>query len=296
MLLTKAVSCLLRINSVAPSITNKCHKPVVMTTKGMATKTPYSLRRGSLLTNDLLMVRKSSPLIITRRNSFNSDGKDLEDAHTEMLLAFQNMKQGGLVNVETSSNLKEPIFKAKIDKSATKAPDESSTVKIWKAISRMDLVKAVKQWCKDPVLAESQYGHISTWDTSQITNMNQLLRYTPDFNADISNWDVTNVTDMEEMFVGCKKPLNRWNVHKVDFMNCMFYGCAAFNQPLDQWDVRNVIDMTLMFKDCSAFDQPVDEWWDNSFKTKCTPFVDDIFIKSRCEEAYLQKVKLQSEK
>jgi surface protein len=133
--------------------------------------------------------------------------------------------------------------------------------------------------------------------------MNQLFRYTPDFNEDISNWDVSNVTDMYDMFAGCKKfnqPLNRWNVHKVEYMSCMFSGCAAFNQPLDQWDVGNVKVMSAMFKSCSAFDQPVDQWWDKSFKTKYTPLVDHMFVESRCEEshgkAFLRKWNLKSKR
>ena len=62
---------------------------------------------------------------------------------------------------------------------------------------------AVKRW-SNPVQREEchlQYGHISEWDTSQVTNMSKLFTEVPQFNEDISEWDASNVTDMSSMFV-----------------------------------------------------------------------------------------------
>ena len=55
------------------------------------------------------------------------------------------------------------------------------------------LQSAVSAWCSSPATAEPIYGHISTWDTSRVTDMSWLFyshcakRET--FNDDISAWD-----------------------------------------------------------------------------------------------------------
>ena len=87
---------------------------------------------------------------------------------------------------------------------------------------------AVSAWLADPTAAEQTYGHVSTWDTSQVTNMKRLFCGDPDewcypvekryFNDDISAWDTSGVTNMYEMF----------------------YGSLYFNQPIGDWDVSNV--------------------------------------------------------
>ena len=38
-----------------------------------------------------------------------------------------------------------------------------------------DIRAAVNLWCSDPAAAEEQYGHISKWDVSCVTNMERLF-------------------------------------------------------------------------------------------------------------------------
>ena len=47
-----------------------------------------------------------------------------------------------------------------------------------------------------------KYGSIEDWDTSQVTNMNQLFFEAYSFNRDISKWDVSNISviNMDSMF------------------------------------------------------------------------------------------------
>ncbi len=78
-----------------------------------------------------------------------------------------------------------------------------------------------------------EYGHISTWDTSRVTDMENLFQNIIYFNEDISAWDTSSVTSMHKMF--------RW--------------AEAFNQDLSNWRVENVKDMSLMFHLASNFDQ-----------------------------------------
>ena len=81
--------------------------------------------------------------------------------------------------------------------------------------------EAVKEWLEDATKAESKYGHISSWDTSEVTDMSSLFQWAKDFNDDIGNWDVSNVFYMAEMFCWVEsfnQDIGRWDVSKVKEM------------------------------------------------------------------------------
>ena len=88
-------------------------------------------------------------------------------------------------------------------------------------------VAANNQW------THPDYGHISFWDVSQVTNMYKAFDGKQTFNKDIHLWDVSSVTNMSSMFEGARK----------------------FNQLLD-WDMSSVTDMRYMFLAASSFSQP----------------------------------------
>ena len=101
---------------------------------------------------------------------------------------------------------------------------------------------AVTAWLADATAAEATYGHISAWDTSQVTDMKQLFQDSI-FNDDISAWDTSAVTSMFATFQNAKQfnqPLNDWEVSGVTSMVSMFAHAESFNQPLDSWDVSQV--------------------------------------------------------
>jgi len=128
-----------------------------------------------------------------------------------------------------------------------------------------DIHAAVKAWCGewtwdgskcvckvrgDPVAAEREYGHISQWDTEQVTSMRELFKWMSEFNEDISRWRVHNVKNMGWMFYHAysfDQNLSQWDVGNVETMDCMFAGARSFNQDLSGWDVRKVKDMDYMF-------------------------------------------------
>ena len=121
----------------------------------------------------------------------------------------------------------------------------------------------VREWISDEILAESKYGHISNWDTSEITNMSSLFEDAESFNQPLDKWDVSNVTNMAKMFSSAEsfnQPINNWDVSNVTIMNSMFFGAESFNQPLDKWDVSNVIDMRDMFLKAITFNQSISNW------------------------------------
>merc|ERR1719163_2632248 len=85
---------------------------------------------------------------------------------------------------------------------------------------------AVAAWLSDATAAEDTYGHISTFDTSGVTDMSYLFCADEDdcneaaasFNEDIGAWDTSGVTDMSGMF----------------------NGASAFNQDIGDWVVHGV--------------------------------------------------------
>ena len=78
-------------------------------------------------------------------------------------------------------------------------------------------------WCFDRAEAEEQYGHLS-------------------------DWDVSSVTDMSELFKAKEIP---------DACKTRFDGKSLFNDDISRWDVSNVTNMSCMFEKAHALNQPV---------------------------------------
>jgi hypothetical protein len=109
-------------------------------------------------------------------------------------------------------------------------------------------------------MAMLRYGHISSWDTSHVTNMNSLFTNADDFNDSLNDWDVSNVVSMRGMFAHTKtfnQPFDRWDVRKVKDMRYMFRGALGFNQSLLSWQnqLNKDVDTSLMFKNASSLDK-----------------------------------------
>jgi surface protein len=110
---------------------------------------------------------------------------------------------------------------------------------------------------------------IESWDTSNVTNMNDMFAFHGasnnriGFNKNINYWNVSNVTNMAGMFrynSVFNNPLNLWNVSNVTNMNGMFKDAYSFNQPLNSWNTSKVTDMALMFNSAMAFNQNISSW------------------------------------
>ncbi|WP_217495876.1 BspA family leucine-rich repeat surface protein [Mangrovivirga cuniculi] len=104
---------------------------------------------------------------------------------------------------------------------------------------------------------------ISTWDVSNVVDMQHMFFYAEFFNSDISNWDVSNVTNMESMFHHAEsfnQDISKWDVSKVTNMQTMFGRAWSFNQDISEWDVSNVTDMSFMFGNAQKFNQDISGW------------------------------------
>ena len=82
------------------------------------------------------------------------------------------------------------------------------------------LRKAVELWFTNETEALNIYGHISLWDTSEVTNMSNMFCGATNFNQDIGGWDISKVTNMSGMFQYAKE----------------------FNEDIKSWDTSNVTD------------------------------------------------------
>ena len=121
---------------------------------------------------------------------------------------------------------------------------------------------AVNLYTRNEKEGEEKYGHINTWNVSNVTDMSYMFSGANAFNQPLSNWNVSNVTDMIFMFEAksFNQPLDNWDVSNVTKMSCMFYRARSFNQPLNNWNVSNVTNMSWMFYDASSFNQPLNIW------------------------------------
>jgi surface protein len=104
---------------------------------------------------------------------------------------------------------------------------------------------------------------ISSWNTSNVTNMRYMFAQAAFFNQPVGNWDLSNVTDIGWMFHACvsfNQPLNNWNTSKVILMDHMFHYCNGFNQDLSNWDTSKVTNMNLLLGGANIFNQKLGNW------------------------------------
>jgi surface protein len=123
----------------------------------------------------------------------------------------------------------------------------------------------IKNWIDTDTrkFVQAEYGNISDWDTSQVTNMNFAFDGQREFNENIGCWDTSNVMDMGYMFyqaTAFDQDLSKWNTSKVTSMEKMFCEASSFNQPLSNWKTPKVTNMDYMFENATAFNQDLSGW------------------------------------
>jgi surface protein len=104
---------------------------------------------------------------------------------------------------------------------------------------------------------------ISSWDTGNVTTMENMFAGQTAFNQDIGSWDTKNVTTLYGMFTGANafnQDIGNWDTGSVTDMTGMFFGADAFNQDIGNWDTKNVTNMFSMFSGADAFNQDIGGW------------------------------------
>ena len=104
---------------------------------------------------------------------------------------------------------------------------------------------------------------IGSWDVSSVTNMLRMFAVATSFNQNIGSWDVSSVTEIGSMFVGATsfdQDIGSWDVSSVTSMVSLFREAASFNQDISSWDVSSVTSMVFMFDRATSFDQDISSW------------------------------------
>ena len=98
-----------------------------------------------------------------------------------------------------------------------------------------DIKAATRAWANPATsaAAEITYGHISDWETGNVTNMEKLL-------CGLTNWG--GDANMQSF----NDDISRWNTSNVTTVYGMFGYAHAFNGDLSRWDTPKVI----MFDEC----------------------------------------------
>ena len=121
--------------------------------------------------------------------------------------------------------------------------------------NNISLKSAVKEWLENSSKAEKKYGHISKWDTSNVTDMTDMFYGATAFNQDIGSWDTSNVTNMSIMFnnaTAFNQDIGNWDTSSVTDMRHMFSGATAFNQDLTGWCVTKITSEPNRFTNNSS--------------------------------------------
>ena len=143
------------------------------------------------------------------------------------------------------------------------AAEETGVVVDWALLRTREILTneslrdRVKRWCCGD---HEGLPHISTWNTSRVTDMSCLFFKQRKFNDDIGRVVyIARVTTMKWMFAHASsfnQPLNDWRVDKVTDTDERDVRQRLVVQPAaDDWRVENVTDMRGCSRDASAFNQ-----------------------------------------
>ena len=130
-----------------------------------------------------------------------------------------------------------------------------------------ELREAVALWLTNESTAIKTYGHISLWNTSNVTDMSFMFCWDSNFNEDIGGWDTSNVTDMSFMFSHAHKfngDIGEWDTSNVTDMSDMFRGAYKFNEDIGGWDTSKVTNMEYIFRRAINFNKDYIINWDIS--------------------------------
>ena len=127
------------------------------------------------------------------------------------------------------------------------------------------LVTDMSNLFKEIRFGENEYWDITTWDVSNVTNMNNMFNGSL-FDQEIGNWNVSKVVNMRSMFEYSifNQSIENWNVGSVATMRSMFRG-SKFNQPIGNWDIGSLENTSRMFWS-ARFNQPIGLWKMNKVK------------------------------
>ncbi len=120
-------------------------------------------------------------------------------------------------------------------------------------------------------LFDASAADIGTWNTSNVTNMQEAFYATTNFNpANLGNWDTSNVTNMSYMFRSAHNmtsfDIGNWDVGRVtNFTNMFAYNSLFNTASINNWNIgentgTDTINMSYMFLQVPSFNTPLSGW------------------------------------
>ncbi|MDO4909198.1 MAG: BspA family leucine-rich repeat surface protein [Corynebacterium sp.] len=110
---------------------------------------------------------------------------------------------------------------------------------------------------------------VSTWDTSNVTNMSGMFNSAANANPDVSKWDTSKVTNMDSMFVDADSAdpnVAAWNTRSLVSARKMFCGTDVANPDVSKWDTHALQSAKDMFANAVSAYPDFRSWPDNQGK------------------------------
>jgi len=108
---------------------------------------------------------------------------------------------------------------------------------------------------------------MNDWDVSAITNFGHMLRCSgavpSDFNQDISSWETGQVTDMNNMLAGCasfNQDISGWDMSSVQLANGFCSGCSAFDADVSGWNPKSATNWEFFFNGATSLTADLSGW------------------------------------
>ena len=128
--------------------------------------------------------------------------------------------------------------------------------------SRAHLFEARDAWCANSTAATVEFGPLSAWEVSAVTDFSHLFcsvaplsadcnAQCASFDEDVSAWTTSQVTSLDGTFAGAtsfNRPLNSWVTSQVTTLRYTLAGATSFDYPLDGWDLSSAVDTTGTFE------------------------------------------------
>jgi surface protein len=127
---------------------------------------------------------------------------------------------------------------------------------LYERLTDENFQQAIALWFENKEECKFRFGHISDWNTSRVTNMEEAFYDKRYFNEEIGRWNVGRVTDTREMFAYAyrfNQEIGQWDVSNVTNMGSMFSEATQFNQDIGQWNVGIVTDLRNMFRGAVSY-------------------------------------------
>ena len=161
-------------------------------------------------------------------------------------LKITTISQWGFLDITSGSN----AFKncSNLTITATDAPTISATT-FYRMFYNCDLITT---------------PDFSNWDTSTVTNMQEVFRNSLRFNGSLGGWVTSNTTTIRGMFmsaVAFNQPLSTWDVSGVDTMYEAFKDADGFNSSVAGWTFKSGVTLYAAFQNAEGFTGiGVDSW------------------------------------